>query len=157
MKIWVLMLGLMLVTGAVRAGDDSPAARAAQAERYLKAAPPEDMMKDMAEKMSGMVPPAQRETFVAMMTKDLDVPALRASMKDAMVKTFTADELSALADFYSTPLGKSAMKKMGTYMQACMPILSAEMKKAMDKASAAMAAKANATPAATAEAPAKKQ
>jgi len=31
----------------------------------------------------------------------------------AMLKTVTADELSALADFQGSPIGKSAMTKMG--------------------------------------------
>ena len=38
-----------------------------------------------------------------------------------MVKTFSADEFKALADFYGSDVGRSAMAKMGTYMSEVMP------------------------------------
>jgi hypothetical protein len=57
--------------------------------------------------------------------------------KSAMIKHFSADELKALADFYSSPVGKSAMSKMGDYMADIMPAMQAEMIKAQKKARAA--------------------
>jgi hypothetical protein len=114
--------------------EDSPASRATEAERYLKAAPPSEMFADMADNMSKSMPEGQRQQFVDMMTKNLDVQAVTAAMKDGMVKNFTADELAALADFYNSPVGKSAMKKMGVYMADLMPVLQQEVQKAMMKA-----------------------
>ena len=67
------------------------------------------------------------------MTKDLDIPALTKAMTDAMVKHFTAEELKALADFYGSPVGKSAMQKFGAYMADLTPIIQAEMMKAQAK------------------------
>jgi hypothetical protein len=43
-------------------------------------------------------------------------------------------ELKALADFYGSPVGKSAMKKFGTYMADVMPDIEAEMIKTQAKA-----------------------
>ena len=43
-------------------------------------------------------------------------------------------ELKALADFYGSAVGKSAMKKFGTYMADVMPDIQAEMIKAQAKA-----------------------
>jgi hypothetical protein len=80
--------------------------------------------------MSRSLPTDQREMFVNMMTKYLDFDAITKGMRDAMMKTFTADELSALADFYASPVGKSAMAKMGDYMAAMMPMMTQEMAKA---------------------------
>jgi hypothetical protein len=68
-----------------------------------------------------------------MMTKDLDIVALSKAMTDAMVKHFTTEELKALADFYGSPVGKSAMQKFGAYMADLMPIIQAEMMKAQAK------------------------
>jgi hypothetical protein len=82
------------------------------------------------EKISTAMPPDQRGMFVSLMTKQLDFKALTEAMRGAMMKIFTADELSALADFYSSPQGKSAMSKMGDYMAELMPIMSAQMAKA---------------------------
>jgi hypothetical protein len=47
---------------------------------------------------------------------------------DAMVKDFTTDELKALADFYSSPVGKSAMQKFGTYTADIIAVTSAVIK-----------------------------
>jgi hypothetical protein len=55
-------------------------------------------------------------------------------MTDAMVKHFTSEELKALADFYGSPVGKSAMQKFGAYMSDLMPTIQAEMMKAEAKA-----------------------
>jgi hypothetical protein len=52
-----------------------------------------------------------------------------------MVKHFTTEELKALADFYGSPVGKSAMQKFGAYMADLMPIIQAEMMKAQAKLS----------------------
>jgi hypothetical protein len=68
-----------------------------------------------------------------MMTKDLDIAALSKAMTDAMAKHFTTEELKALADFYGSPVGKSAMQKFGAYMADLMPIIQAEMIKAQAK------------------------
>jgi hypothetical protein len=50
-----------------------------------------------------------------------------------MVKHFTTDELKAPADFYGSPVGKSAMQKFGAYMADLMPVMQAEITKAAAK------------------------
>ena len=92
------------------------------------------MLEDVVEQMAKNMPPDQREDFKALLVKHLDIEVLTKGMKDAMVKTFTADELKALADFYGSPVGKSAMKKFGAYMADVMPSIQAEMVKAQAKA-----------------------
>ena len=116
-------------------GADTPESRRHEAERYLQAVPPKALFEDMAEKMSANMPPDQRAQFKAAMTSQLDVPAITKAMTDAMVKHFTSEELKALADFYGSPVGKSAMQKFGAYMSDLMPTIQAEMMKAEVKAS----------------------
>ena len=65
------------------------------------------------------------------------MPAVEKAMKKSLIKHFTADELKALADFYGSPVGKSAMKKFGAYMADVMPAIQTEMMKAQAKASPA--------------------
>jgi hypothetical protein len=113
---------------------DTPESRRHEAERYLQAVPPKALFEDMAEKMSANMPPDQRAQFKAAMTSQLDVPAITKAMTDAMVKHFTSEELKALADFYGSPVGKSAMQKFGAYMSDLMPTIQAEMMKAEAKA-----------------------
>lgn len=127
---WLSVFLLLTMSSAAHAIEDTPENRTQQVERYLKATPPQATFADMMEKISRTMPPDQRAMFVSLMTKQLDFNALTDAMRTAMVKTFTADELSALADFYGSPVGKSAMSKMGDYMAELMPIMSAQMAKA---------------------------
>jgi len=127
---------LVLAVGQAWALEDTPANREQQAARYLNATPPKEMMADMAEQMAKNLPQEQRDSFKTLLIKHLDIDALTKAIKDAMVKNFTADELKALADFYGSPVGKSAMKKFGTYMADVMPSLQAEIMKAEASANA---------------------
>jgi len=120
---------------------DTPENRTREAARYLQTTPPEDLFRDMAEKVSVQFPEEQRDSFKAMLTTNLDIEALTAAMRGAMVKHFSADELSALADFYGSPVGKSAMSKFGAYMAEVMPTIQAEMVKAIEKTQAEFSAK----------------
>ena len=132
MKLKVLFLIVMSVS-SVWAIEDTPEARLQQAQRYMKVTPPEALFADMAEQGARNLPPDQREAFKATLTKNLDVAAITKAIQDAIVKNFTADEIKALADFYGSEVGKSAMKKFGTYMADAMPAIQAEMMKAMAK------------------------
>ena len=114
--------------------DDTPQNREQQADRYLGAVPPQSMMSDMSAKMAETLPEEQRDQFKALMTKHLDLGRVTAAIKAAMIKTFTADELKALADFYGSDVGKSAMAKMGTYMSEVMPATMNEVQSALVKA-----------------------
>ena len=113
---------------------DTPENRRHEAERYLKATPPKEMFANLAEKTAMNMPPADRQKFKETLTSALDIDALTRAMTDAMVKHFTVQELKALADFYGSPVGKSAMAKFGDYMADVMPTIQAEMIKAQAKA-----------------------
>jgi hypothetical protein len=121
---------LFLTAASALAIDDTPANREAQADNYLRVVPPQHMMSDMATKIAATLPENQRATFVSLMTKNLDINAVTDLMRASMVKNFSADELKALADFYGSPVGKSAMAKMGSYMADAMPRLVVELQKA---------------------------
>jgi hypothetical protein len=125
---------------------DTPETRRREAERYLQATPPKAMFEDMADKMAMNIPPAEREKFKQMLTSQLDIAALTKAMTDAMVKHFTTDELKALADFYGSPVGKSAMQKFGVYMADLMPTIQAEIIKAQAKVNKALPNQSPATP-----------
>ncbi len=114
--------------------EDTTQNREQQAERYLEAVPPQSMMNDMSAKMAETLPEEQRDRFKALMTKYLDIARVTTAIKVAMVKTFTANELKALADFYGSDVGKSAMAKMGTYMSEVMPATMSEVQTALEKA-----------------------
>jgi hypothetical protein len=126
----LVVLTLCISPALVRAATDTPETRRHEADRYLQATPAKALFADMADKMAANLPAEQREQFKKMMTTQLDIAALTKAMTDAMVKHFTTEELKALADFYGSPVGKSAMQKFGSYMADIMPTLEAEIMKA---------------------------
>jgi hypothetical protein len=132
-QLFVLAVLTFCTWSPVYSAADTPETRRHEAERYLQANPPKALFEDMADKMAANLPPDQREQFKLMMTTQLDIPALTKAMTDSMVKHFTTEELKALADFYGSPVGKSAMQKFGAYMADIMPTMQAEIMKAQAK------------------------
>ena len=121
---------VFLMATPVLALDDTSANRREQADNYMRAVPPQSLLKDMTMKIAATIPESQRATFIILMNKNLDVNTLAELVRASMIKNFTADELKALADFYGSPVGKSAMAKFGNYMADVMPGMMAEVQKA---------------------------
>jgi hypothetical protein len=113
--------------------DDTVANRTAQADRYMEATPPKEMLIDIVEGSSAKMPATQKKAFQELMLKYFDIDDYSKDMKDALVKHFSADELSALADFYGSPTGKSIMKKMKVLTAEIMPKAQAQSMKAIQK------------------------
>ena len=67
------------------------------------------------------------------MTKYFRIGVLERAVVSSMVRHFTVRELNALADFYGSPEGRSAMNKFGAYMADVMPVIQQEMERAMDE------------------------
>lgn len=134
MKKLVLVMALILASSNAFALEDSPENRSLEAERYLTVISPRDSFQDAAQQMSKNFSPEKREQFVKAMTQYVDVEAVVKAYKETMVKIYTADELAAMADFYGSAVGISAMKKSGAYMAEIMPVLQAEALKALSKA-----------------------
>jgi len=132
-RVLVLLVLTVCAWSQVFSAPDTPETRRKEAERYLQVSPPKALFEDMADKMAETVPADQREQFKKVMTTQVDIAALSKAMVDAMVKNFTTDELKALADFYGSPVGKSAMQKFGAYMADIMPVVQAEIMKAASK------------------------
>jgi hypothetical protein len=129
LAVLALCASSTLVLGAT----DTPETRRREADRYLQVNPPKALFEDMADKMAANLPADQREQFKRLMTIQLDIAALTKAMTDAMVKHFTTEELKALADFYGSRVGKSAMQKFGAYMADVMPVMQTEIMKAQAK------------------------
>ena len=127
-----LLVGLTAHNASAEVIADTPANRQTQADRYLAAAPPKELFENMTKRIMASVPEgAQRDQMLKMFNTGIDMNALSKAMKDSLVKHFTAEELKALADFYGSPVGKSAMSKMGDYTADLMPVIQAQVMKAM--------------------------
>ena len=131
-----------LITGAVLfslvpfpalAEDDTPENRAKEADYYLTASPPKEMVTNMLAKLTAKLPAEKQKDVAEAFTKHLDLDALTKTMKASMIRHFTADELKALGDFYGSALGKSAQAKLPAYMGDVMPALQAQVMSAQEK------------------------
>jgi hypothetical protein len=112
---------------------DTQETRQAAMERYLRAVPMARMMEDTYSEMAKQVPPEKRDEFVSAMRKLVSVDKIEDIARQAMLKTFTTNELNALADFYSSEHGSSAMRKFGSYMADIMPPLMQEIQRAVQE------------------------
>lgn len=123
-----------MVSAYAYAQEDSKADREKEADRYVAAMTVKEMCVDTAEQMSKGMPMDRRQAFKDLFKKYIDIPAMEKAMKEGLVKNFTAAELKAMADFFGSPVGKSAMKKMPKYMADMAPTIESEVRKAQAKA-----------------------
>ena len=112
---------------------DTPASRQAAMERYLHVVPMAKMMEDTYSELAKQVPPEQRNEFVSAMRKLVSIDKIKNIAKQSMLRTFTTNELNALADFYSSEHGASAMRKLPAYTADIMPPLMQEIERAVLK------------------------
>jgi hypothetical protein len=129
---FAMMLICLHTLGAGAEPEDSPATRRQAAERYAATNDLPKLLADVSEAMSRNLPPEKRAEFKALMTQYVRVDALQEAMLISMAKHFNTRELNALATFYGSEEGKSAMAKFGVYMADVMPMVEAEMKHAVE-------------------------
>jgi hypothetical protein len=122
-----LVLGFFLFSVQNIFANDSKEARTHAAERYLAVVPISQLLEDTFREMSKSLPEALREGFVAQMRIVVRADVLEAATRASLVRHFTVDELNAMAEFYSSPHGASAMRKFGAYMADVMPAVQEEM------------------------------
>ena len=122
-----LVLGFFLFSVQNILANDSKEARTQAAERYLAVVPISQLLDDTFREMSKSLPKAIREGFVAQMRIVVRADVLEAATRASLVRHFTVDELNAMAEFYSSPHGASAMRKFGAYMADVMPAVQEEM------------------------------
>lgn len=106
------LLLLCLGASSVFALEDTMPNRERAAERYLSLVDVKQMYREMVVATAMELPLSERREFVHDMEKMMNAAEMRKLIRSSIVKCMTTDEIMAVADFYSTPLGKSAMEKM---------------------------------------------
>ena len=124
---------LLMCAASAAFAADSPELRLAAANRYLSVVPMSKMLDDSFTELAKQQPAEQRAQYISFMHATVRADALERIAREAMVKVFTVDELNALADFYGSSHGASAMKKFGPYMGIIMPAVQQEVMQAMQK------------------------
>lgn len=127
-----LVLLLAVVTPAAARSPEHLAA----ANRLMVAQDVDALMLDMTKTMSKGLPENVQPHFIAEMNGREFMSAYKSKMRDVMANTFTVEEMNALADFYSKPIAKAAMAKMGGMMSQIMPFIQGEMPAMMQRVEA---------------------
>ena len=96
----ILSLSCAMLAPALAQSDE--ASKQAAAERYLRAVPMSKMMEDSYAQMAKTLPADQRARFVAEMRAVVKIDRMEQIAQAAMVKTFSLEEITALADFYDS-------------------------------------------------------
>ncbi|HSW51410.1 MAG TPA: DUF2059 domain-containing protein [Bryobacteraceae bacterium] len=116
-----------------QAAPDTPAARLAAAQRYLKAVPPMEMVGDSLNQLAGQIPEERREDFKKTLAEVVTSEKIEKITLDAIVKHFTVREINALAAFYGSPEGRSISRKFTAYMADVMPAIQHQLADAIEK------------------------
>ena len=131
----VLLVGHLLLLPHKAIAIDLPDTygnRMAAAERYLQVVSMKDMMHNTIIETAKNVPEEYRSLYIQLMTKHINVPVIERAALASMTKNFTVEELDALATFYGSKVGQSAMGKFGAYMGDLMPALQQEIIKTQE-------------------------
>lgn len=126
-----MSLAIALLGAALPAVADSEQERTAAAQRYIEVVQMAKIVDDTVNELAKGFSGEKRERFVAFMHNAVRAEVLERAALSSMVRIFTAEELNALADFYGSPLGRSAMDKFGIYVADIMPVIQQEMLRAL--------------------------
>ncbi len=83
--------------------------------------PARDQVYAAIDKVAAAQPPAQRETFRSAMRRALNYKAIEKISIDAMVETYSIEELEAMVEYYSKPEARSASQKTSEYSAKVYP------------------------------------
>lgn len=122
----VVALALALPPDAARAQSD----RRAAAEAYARVVDYPLLIEKAANRRAAELPPAEREAFIAYVTREVDFDMTRFYAISAMVELFEASELQALASFAATPDGRSALAKLPALGAILSPIVERQIEDA---------------------------
>ncbi len=131
MRILLLMLAFLLPS--LSAAQD--AERIDAATVFLKSKGQQALMKDMLSPegvmaqmglFAGQLPADKTARLAELVSEEMASirPAMESAMVAGMADNFTLEEIRALADFYDSDVGASAMSKMRPFMAQTMQALS---------------------------------
>lgn len=120
-----IVFALLFTCISLFALEDTFDNRNKEADRYLEIMSMKKTLMDAFEKGANSKAKSEedKKMIQELAQKYINMDEIIAELKDVLVKHYTADELAAMNDFYSSPAGKSIIKKQS--------VVSAEMTKRM--------------------------
>jgi hypothetical protein len=128
-RTWrVCALALALILPGLPA--DAQSDRRSAAEAYARVVDYPLLIEKAAARRAAELPAAEREAFIAFITREVDFDMTRFYAISAMVDLFEASELQALASFAATPEGRSALAKLPALGAVLNPIVERQIEDA---------------------------
>jgi hypothetical protein len=132
--LFILVLGLAaffcLASNSAHALEDTRGNRLAQAERYVDGLDVRRLWDALSTGMLANVPAEKRNDAKRALDR-VNLEHVRAIFVDVSVQVFTADELAAMADFYSSPAGRAIFSKTQQFYAMASPALEQEIRKVL--------------------------
>lgn len=128
---YIYILILVLISSSAFSDDGELKKKYEAIDRYNKTQSPAKMLDAYVESYTKDLPPPKAELFRDTILKERNLKLLTEDVKPIMAKHFTLEELVALAEFFESQHGASAMKKMGSFMAEFQPIFNAELMRLM--------------------------
>jgi hypothetical protein len=129
----MLVAALLAGATAQAQAQDSPSNRQAAAERYLKLVPVLPLIETTVAALAQKVPVRHRSEWVGQMRALIDKRTIAAAVRDALVQTYTTDEIEAMVDFYSSRHGASILAKAPSYMALIEPALMEALRRSSER------------------------
>ena len=130
LKAILLTVSLVAAAPSAFATEDTPANRRAEAERYVQSVDVNTFWGTWAVILAGSLPPDQQQAALDKLKK-VDPSRIRAIMVETCIKIYTADELSGMAKFYNSPIGKSVLAKSPAFDKALTMGIQAEAQRVL--------------------------
>ena len=92
------------------------------------------MLKDMTTALRANMSTDEAEDLEATLAEHVDADALGRLLRVKLIEHFTAEELGALADFYGSEVGRSALAKHAAFTSEVLPLLQREATRALKQA-----------------------
>jgi hypothetical protein len=117
MKALSLAIVLAGLVPRLFALEDTPNNRAKLADRFVRTFPVQDWWAGVEGSIESTIPKNQRDLARSIL-RYMDWNAVARAWRQAIIEVFSVDEIQALAEAYSSPVGRSMMRKAGSRMSA---------------------------------------
>lgn len=104
------------------------------AQDFFEIRPVSELADNAIAALSEAKPPEERALFVRQMRVHMDYAMLESKMSEALISTYTPDEIKAMIAFYGSELGKSITEKQPAFERAVSPVLQQMLDKAFTTA-----------------------
>jgi uncharacterized protein len=135
MRITTTILTLLLALSSIEASAEPSTAKAKAAEKLMETLGIASLYQNSFDAMvPGFLQEAQKYEFNEEQTKefiavyrewynnDIDFDAIVSSARDVYAEEFTIEEMEGMIEFYESPVGQKALKKLPVIMQRGMQI-----------------------------------